>query len=351
MWDNANTWVLAFHDIRWNSWRWRPILERWGYLKVFASDRVLKTATFVAFDDEPIATVFFVRVRLGELAWYAHYAITAYHCVNDRVVSILFNTNTEIDPQHFCFNEWVCDRENDIAVLPIDDVLKSNYDIEWIDLEHFAFDRTNLNDPSTQQSGIHTSFDRPYGAGNEIFSIGLFQGHRGCRLTQPVARFGHIAMQPPAGEKVMAEIEPNEWKPIDGFLAEMAAWKGQSGSPVFHHRTGLEFLVGMLQGFYPGEQEVKINNEPFTLSSLLLGIGVIVPAQTISEFLMTNKKLKEHQADLHQKKKRDLPLKPRAASHELKETGQLTKRSFHDMLKRVSQKVSEPESKDSETSE
>ncbi len=349
--DNASTFALAFHDVRWNSWRWRPILERWGDIKVFANERILKTATFIAVNDEPISTVFFIRVKLGATAWFAHYAVTAYHGIKDRVVSILFNAKTGVDPQHFVYDDWITDTANDIAITPIDNYLKDDYDIEWIDLKRFAFDENNLNDPSTRHAGMVTTWDRSYGTGSEIFSIGLFEGHTGTRLAQPVARFGHIAMQPAQGEKVFAEIETDTWTPIDGYLVEMAAWRGQSGSPVFHHRSGIEYLVGMIQGLYPGEQDVEINDEPFRISGLGLGIGIVIPASEIAEVLMTNDKLKKDREDLLRRKVANPKIKPRAASRDAGKDEPLTRTSFNDMLKKASRKISEPESEDSETSE
>jgi hypothetical protein len=40
-------------------------------------------------------------------------------------------------------------------------------------------------------------------------------------------------LKPAVGEKVLAEIEPKDYVPIDAFLVELSTWKGQSGSPIF----------------------------------------------------------------------------------------------------------------------
>jgi hypothetical protein len=126
-------------------------------------------------------------------------------------------------------------------------------------------------------------------------------------------------MKPAPGQTIPAEIEGDlDLVRIEAFLVEMAAWKGQSGSPVFlrpfanDDRTldssqyELSLLVGMIQGFYPGEQDVKINGSDATLSPLNMGIGIVVPSRDIRELLM----------DKGLKAKRESLLKARVATED-----------------------------------
>src|SRR5882762_52876 len=122
--DNASTSVLAFHDIRWNSWRWRPILERWGYLRMFVDPELLKTTAILIAKGERVGTVFFVRVPLDDQVSHGlfgedYYAVTADHCIRGEVsIRCLFKDGTHYD-EPVLQSDWIRDDQSDIAVLPI----------------------------------------------------------------------------------------------------------------------------------------------------------------------------------------------------------------------------------------
>lgn len=255
---------------------------------------ILNTATFVIERDQPIATVYFVRM-LGGL-----YAITNKHAVENTQVSIRFNLQprgTEDKP--IAPDKWVKHKETDIAILPLDPPIDSRYDVGFIDdrdiksyMDHYTL------------AGIPDNHPHPlrFGPGDEVFTLGLFEGHPGEHASRPVVRFGHIALVPPKGEKIEAQIwpPPNDLVPIDAFLVEMATWPGQSGSPVFlrpkitnQNRSSRRpndertFLIGMLQGFYPAEQTVETDRgETLILKQLNMGIGIVIPSKDIMELLM-----------------------------------------------------------------
>jgi hypothetical protein len=67
------------------------------------------------------------------------------------------------------------------------------------------------------------------GVGDEVFMLGRFVAHQGKQRTQPLARFGSIAMMP--GEPVVDGRGFN----VEAFLVEMRSLSGFSGSPVFVH--------------------------------------------------------------------------------------------------------------------
>lgn len=330
--------TLAFRDMRWNSWRWRPLLERWGDLKVFINPTVLKTATFLCVDDSPCSTVFFVRVFI-ESGLSAPYAITTKHSLRD-VVSIRFNLKKgKTEDVFFTAGDWIPHPATDIAVLPLEISLDS-YDIEYVWTHRFAKTKDHLvtkistHPPGLTLEELEEELRRPekeiqlrYDTGDEIFTIGLFEGHTGEDLARPVARFGHIALKPADGERVIAEIESSALTPIDAFLVELATWRGQSGSPVFlrpwpaseEHRTlwvhsHIEetFLIGMIQGFYPGEQDVTINGQDAALANLQMGIGIVIPAKDISDVLMQDR-LIEQRARLQREKQQNPKIRPRSA--------------------------------------
>ena len=328
---------LAFRDPRRNSWRWRPVLKKWGNLRLFINPNILKTATFLIVNDEPVSTVFFIG---GHESIY--YAVTTHHSVKHSRVSIRFNlkgVGTRDEP--FEPDDWIPHGKTDIAILPLEISLKE-FDIESVALYTLAENKDYIQNPAppfdpatfliTPNRGsvlVNNSnpFGLAYGTGDEVFTVGLFEGHHGQSLAQSVARFGHIAMKPATGEKIMAEIDPppSDLVPIDAFLVEMAAWKGQSGSPVFirtrveEQRLGLptneaDYLIGMVQGFYPGEQDVRIDGERATLSPLNMGIAIVIPAADIRELLMREDVRKARQRLIDERRQRP-KIRPSAASN------------------------------------
>lgn len=275
---------------------------------MFINPFILKTATFLIVDDKPCSTVFFVLWNLGD-GVSARYAVTTRHSIDSPIVGIRFNLmGGGTEPQYFAAEEWIKHPSTDVAVLPLELPL-NRYDIDYVRL-HFFASRENLlvwPEPGERPYGA----DWPYGTGDEVFTVGLFEGHTGQRLAQPVARFGHIALKPSAGEKILAEIDPPDLTPINALLVEMAVWNGQSGSPVFlrvpmttpsRMLDNLEsyHLIGMVQGFYPGEQDVRINSQAATLSPLQMGIGIVIPAEDIREALW-QEPLKEQREKLKRK--------------------------------------------------
>jgi hypothetical protein len=365
--DNASTPVLAFHDIRWNSWRWRPILERWGHIRVLINPDIIKTVGFLIDEQGNVcSTVFFVRVPLGEpgqqVFGYSYYAVTTWHSVQERV-AIRFNKETGgIHDVVTC--DWVTNRATEVAILPLDFSL-DDYELEWIELEHFA-DSTDyvvhreLEPMSSKGEGhVHLTISSdPYGLGDEVFSVGLFGGHSGTVRAQPAVRFGHIALKP--SEKVLAQIEgaPAPYELIEGFLIEMSTWEGQSGSPVFFRprisddrdfkrpKWEISYLIGMIQGMYPGHEWVKAytkqSDELEVFAPFNMGIGITVPSKAIVGVLMNNADLKKARENKLKERKTTPKVRPAVAS--IQREKPFTQTAFENALKKASSKVFEPES-------
>jgi hypothetical protein len=354
--------ILDFRDIRLDSWRWRPLLEKWGHLRVLINPAILKTATFLIVNGEPNSTVFFVRCDAGRNVYF-DYAVTTRHSSQHPLVAIRFNRRYGgTEDLYFTPSDWFTHPSTDVAVMPLEIPLDA-YDISFVDAREIADNREYINLPYSirAQTGDGGGISGlPCGTGDEVFTIGLFGGHTGEKLAQPIARFGHIALNPAKGERIFAEIErpvtpddPPELTPIDAFLVEIATWRGQSGSPVFirpwpptrEERTKptpltSTYLIGMIQGFYPGEQDVKINGSDFTMGNLQMGIGIVIPAKDIMEVI--NRAYFERRAQAIKKKEQNPRIRPSSAA--IKKEKDITKESFEDMLKRVSQKTSEPKS-------
>jgi hypothetical protein len=324
---------------------------------VFINPDILKTATFLVVNSEPVSTVFFIGWPLSKGS-SAYYAATTYHSVKNSKASIRFNRK-EGRPEDIPFlpQDWVKHPLTDVAVLPLEIPL-DKYDIEFIEphkiAESMDFIRTHEIPKHQITEGL------AYGTGDEVYSVGLFGGHHGEDLAQSVARFGHIAMKPEQGEKIFAEIDPPpaDLVPIDAFLVEIAAWEGQSGSPVFL-RTNVNdyrwqpvpgkrpliernYLIGMMQGFYPGKQGVRIDGNEATLEPLNMGIAIVIPAPNIMEVLM-KKELENRRESMAQGPK----VRPsRASISSEQSTGEaqdITPEGFEDALRRASRKISSPD--------
>lgn len=330
---------LAFQDVRWNSWRWRPILERWGALPVFINPAIIDTAAQLVVNGTPDSTIFFVRMplELDSSAWgYSYYGITTRHSVEGNAVAIRFKLSRHERDEFFQLKprgtedkdidpgDWIIHPDTDLAILPIEFSL-DRYVMEFVTQFQIVDSSTYLMADKPRKDT--TRFMHRYGVGDEVFSIGLFEGQTTVNNAQSVARFGHIAFQPQQGEKIFARVAPtpSELTPIDAFLVEMATWPGQSGSPVFlcpwprEERSGhsplseINFLVGMIQGFYPAEQRVEIDGCPAYLSPVNMGIGVAIPSKDILSFLTSEGFLTKRKQMLHDKQQNP-KIKPEMAS-------------------------------------
>lgn len=307
---------------------------------MFINPDILKTATFLSVAEEPSSTVFFVRVFENRTS--AFYAVTTKHSLQD-IVSIRFNLkNGDSESQYFRLADWELHPATDVAVLPLELSL-DRYDINYISLHRFAKNKDylvttvatyhpgfSLEDLEHELRNPQKEIELRYDTGDEIFTVGLFEGHTGQRLAQPVARFGHIALKPADKERVFAEVTPPDLTPIDAFLVELATWRGQSGSPVFlrplphaeghraswiHSYLEENYLIGMIQGFYPGEQAVRIDGQEFSLANLQMGIGIVIPAKDIMEVLMQDN-LKKQRRRLQLQKQQNPKIGPRSAKRQ-----------------------------------
>jgi hypothetical protein len=125
-----------------------------------------------------------------------------------------------------------------------------------------------------------------FGVGAEVFYMGLFIPHVGETRNQPITRFGRVALIPD---------EPVLWEDtyVRVILAEMTAFRGNSGSPVFVYlghtdSRGLPVprLLGVLKGSFTQEHVARITGyeETFRVENTA-GIAAIVPAVLLDNFV------------------------------------------------------------------
>lgn len=294
---------------------------------MFIDPAIIDTSAQLVINGTPDSTIFFVRMPLkpdSSSMGYSYYGVTTRHSVEGSRVAIRFKLSRyerdeffqlkpretediEINP-----DDWIPSLETDLAVLPIEFPL-DQYVIDFVTQFQIVDSSKYLMADKPRKD--ETRYMHRYGVGDEVFSIGLFEGSTTVSNGQSVARFGHIAFQPQQGEKIFASVnpKPNDLAPIDAFLVEMATWPGQSGSPVFlcpwprEDRSEqaplyeMNFLVGMIQGFYPREQPVQIDGCPSYLSPMNMGIGIVIPSKDILNFLTSEEFLIRRKQQLHNK--------------------------------------------------
>ena len=167
----------------------------------------LKCVSFLYVDTKegglPAATVLFVSYPYhdGEV-----YGLTAKHGVRGEDTFIRFNRKNGkgYEDVPVSAHDWQEYPDNDIAVLPLRLDTK-DYDfrpIEDRDIAHeIASQHEHTDVKAISGSELEVSTE-PLGVGNEVYTVGLFQGHPGEQLTHPVVRFGNIALVPRPGEKI-----------------------------------------------------------------------------------------------------------------------------------------------------
>jgi hypothetical protein len=232
------------------------------------------------------------------------------------------------------------------------------------ELDHLAIrDNTIIEDVNAREENI--------GLGDEVFVAGMFYDRIGNERNIPIVRVGNIAAMPHPGERVRTLMGL-----IDAYLIEVRSLGGISGAPVFvnlgvtrnikgqirhsQQEFSPSYLIGLIHGHYdyrikhtagvdnesegePGviEREERINK----------GIAIVVPSNKILE-VINQPVLKDAE-----KRARERALKESLPTQDMVNEGAgsielpFTKESFDSVLRRVSRKVPESQSKDSDTSE
>jgi hypothetical protein len=105
-------------------------------------------------------------------------------------------------------------------------------------------------------------------------------------------------------ETIGARLDPasDHKTPVDAYLVEARSWGGHSGSPVFVYfppdrELGVIsvgggpriMLLGLVHGHYELPQPVDLTGDIFGSGkvSMNAGIAVVIPAQAITELLMS----------------------------------------------------------------
>lgn len=239
----------------------------------------------------PVGTVFFIGENLGRDRWI-RYAVTARHVIDGSrphgplhircVARDGGNRKMFLMPQ----DDWWSHPLADIAVAPITIPLEE-YDLAFLPTELFA------DEEWMRQHDV--------GIGDHLAVPGLMAHYVGTERDEPSLRFGRISLIP----RGKISVPPQGALPgmeMDAILAELAAWGGQSGSPVFVYfsidrglfaGSALQFqipnprLLGVVHGYFTIAESVRERDEEFLGAHVPLnsGIAILVPARKITEVL------------------------------------------------------------------
>lgn len=274
----------------------------------------------------PIGTVFLVSVPVEDIG-FCLYAVTARHVIDaSRPYGQLYMrvnlrpggfTDILAPPQ----DDWEMHHTTDVAAILV--VIEN---LGALDVKALPVDLV-LTDAAIVELGS----DHPLAEGDEILFVGLFTSHPGNARSEPVTRFGHIARMPYDPIPIKMDPAPGgAYVPVRAYLAEAAAWGGQSGSPAFVHfsptrvpgliqvggMTGGGFgLLGLVHGHYPFEQRIAIESGDITGQGKIdfnLGISVVIPAEDVLSVLNSDPFVtqRENAADQYRNRKSANPNMP-----------------------------------------
>lgn len=173
--------------------------------------------------------------------------------------------------------------------------------------------------------------------------VSRLMGQDGIQKNQPSVRFGNISMMP------MLVEHPRGIKQ-ESFVVESRSLSGHSGSPVFVYdvrKKGEVWLLGVDWGHHRTYEKVREGGTKKPVSEGYVvrsnsGMMNVVPAWKVQdllnqdEFTMKRKEVDERVAN---EKAAETTAELDVESHTRNQ-----EESFEDILKRVSRKISEPES-------
>jgi hypothetical protein len=141
--------------------------------------------------------------------------------------------------------------------------------------------------------------DTELSVGDELFGIGLFNQFYGNERIQPIVRFGRISLMPIEPIPLKLSFGSDVVSPVFAHLAELTAWGGQSGAPVFVYVSPYRepgsirigdtrlILVGLIYGHFETPQDVSFTGDFLGHGTVPMNVGMtaIIPAQDILDTL------------------------------------------------------------------
>lgn len=310
----------------------RPVVGEWTRLLI--DEHFRKCVTFLyaerptgegeAARREPVGSAFFVGLPAlddsGTLVGAFRYAVTARHVIDGHDFLWLRIRTKDGDSQSYVDlpvvkDAWATHPSTDVAIAGMG--FAASWDVVHVMREHFA------DQEFSDKHNLHL------GEGDEVFFSGLFVGHYGRGVPQPIIRFGNIALMPHEPVTVQISKHPHTLAAIEAYLVEARSWGGQSGSPAFvtfspdrEMGGGLSVggypafaLLGLVQGIWTDPQGAKAPDPSGEgVIEVNMGISVVVPAYKILEVLMSDELEQERQDVLDRLKESAGSLAPASAT-------------------------------------
>jgi hypothetical protein len=150
--------------------------------------------------------------------------------------------------------------------------------------------------------------------GDPISIIGLFRLHYGSQRNMPFAHTGNVAMMPDKNEPIpVKNVITDKVDLVYGYLVEAQTLSGLSGSPVFAREpfalavqdpiggampivyNGTAKFLGLYTGAWDGEpgEILAADRTPRGGVRVPVGVGVVVPAEKISELIKESQTLQD----------------------------------------------------------
>lgn len=209
------------------------------------------------------------------------------------------------------------------------------------------------------------------GVGDNLFITGLFSHHWGYQRNIPIVRTGIIASMP---EEPFVTKEGGLY---DGYLIETRSIGGLSGSPVYvyldawrpqYHKDVSVFntrrlewriyTLGIVRGHWDLERQdeagdvslaAKLENKE--IERLNTGIAVVTPIQEVQKILQGEELMKHRERGVKNLIASREPTSDSKIPKKKSEELTFTRSDFKDVLKKVSKKIPESESQDSDKKE
>lgn len=284
-------------------------------------------------------TVFFVSVALGNTGTSVGYAVTCRHVIEQArslgqcLTFIRMNSkNSPVAPDcESPLNDWICSESADVAIARF--APTPEMDSWWY-----------------RMSDVYHGQVR---TGRDVFLVGMFSALSDLESVQPLIRSGKISHPGLNLSFTVKDSTPSTGKILinaDGFLVEMLAWAGESGSPVLvyeeQHTVGESYLLGQsviynhaqpqLVGILHGHWSLPENGNANS------GIAMVVPIVELEKLLMDPRVSTERdEATKKIEERRRTPPPPQPDSLGPPDTVQttFTKEDFEAALRKASRKI------------
>jgi hypothetical protein len=241
-----------------------------------------------------VGTVFFVGLPGFNTSESYIYTVSAWHVIDEiRKQSVDSNVHVRINSldgkvryEVIPLNAWKRHPDHSIDVAAVD----------WKPSYLCGYSVLSIETFITEEKSVTENL----GAGDWVYTIGLFIKQMGTSQNTPIVLRGSIALMPYENEWIKIDFDGKTQK-VEAFLIESHSMGGLSGSPVFVHLPGAmprrdvkdklemrlrdtHYLLGLLFGYFKFELDTQSIQMPTEwVKQINMGISIVIPATKIVE--------------------------------------------------------------------